>query len=329
MTIEQSILRLTHAQDWVAYNQAKTKEKLIAEQMIDEITSCIEPKVKRKGRKGFSTREKVFCMFTYVYNGHSSRRTFSDLHIAKQRTIISKVPHFNTILSFFNDPVMKEFLADLITIIALPLRQVELSFSQDATGFSTSKFERWLDVRTKTEKKKRHYKKLHAFVANKSNIITRLMITNGTEHDSPYLKPLVEQSSRYFILEEVSADKAYLSNDNLNLISKVGGLPLIPFKSNSVRRHGSRIWKLMYDFFGNNRFKFLELYHQRSNSETTFSMIKRNFGQSLRTLRDESQVNEILMKCVCHNLSCLIQESFELGLEIDLENCAETFYAQK
>ena len=49
----------------------------------------------------------------------------------------------------------------------------------------------------------------------------------------------------------------------------------------------------------------------------------------LRTRNFDSQVNEILMKCLCHNLTVLVQESFELGLEIDFNSCANMYYAQK
>jgi len=35
------------------------------------------------------------------------------------------------------------------------------------------------------------------------------------------------------------------------------------------------------------------------------------------------------MKCLCHNLAVLVQESFELGLDIDLDFCAKEFFAQE
>ncbi len=58
-------------------------------------------------------------------------------------------------------------------------------------------------------------------------------------------------------------------------------------------------------------------------------MIKRKFGNHVRTKKDISNINEILMKCLCHNLAVLVHESFELGLEIDFINCAETYFAQE
>jgi hypothetical protein len=52
-------------------------------------------------------------------------------------------------------------------------------------------------------------------------------------------------------------------------------------------------------------------------------MIKTKFGKHLRTKHEISQNNEILAKCLCHNICVLIQEMLELGIEIDFKKCAE------
>ena len=60
----------------------------------------------------------------------------------------------------------------------------------------------------------------------------------------------------------------------------------------------------------------MKRYHlRRSNVESCFSMMKRKFGDSLRSRTDRAMVNEALAKIVCHNLTCLIHEMFELGIE--------------
>ena len=56
-------------------------------------------------------------------------------------------------------------------------------------------------------------------------------------------------------------------------------------------------------------------YHKRSNVESTFSMMKRKFGDSLRSKTDFAMVNEALCKILCHNLVVLIHEMYELGVE--------------
>lgn len=60
---------------------------------------------------------------------------------------------------------------------------------------------------------------------------------------------------------------------------------------------------------------FMLHYHKRSNVETTFSMIKAKFGERLRSKTAVAQTNEVLCKVLCHNLCCVIQSIYELGIE--------------
>ena len=55
-------------------------------------------------------------------------------------------------------------------------------------------------------------------------------------------------------------------------------------------------------------------YHKRSNVETTFSMIKRKFGASVRSKLFQGQVNEVLLKVLCHNLCVLVQAMHQRGI---------------
>ncbi len=71
----------------------------------------------------------------------------------------------------------------------------------------------------------------------------------------------------------------------------------------------------MYHYFMGSREKFLEHYHQRSNIETTYSMMEGKFGDSLRSKSDVGQINEALCKVLCHNLCVLVQAMQELGIE--------------
>ena len=72
----------------------------------------------------------------------------------------------------------------------------------------------------------------------------------------------------------------------------------------------------MYHYFTYQRDTFLTHYHRRSNVETTFSMIKRKFGGSLRSKSYDGQVNEILAKVILHNLCVIISAVHEMGLEM-------------
>jgi transposase len=78
---------------------------------------------------------------------------------------------------------------------------------------------------------------------------------------------------------------------------------------------GSALWQQMFHYFMLKRDEFLEHYHKRSNVESTFSMLKRKFGDSLRSKTDTAMINEALCKVLCHNLVVLIHEMHELGIE--------------
>lgn len=71
----------------------------------------------------------------------------------------------------------------------------------------------------------------------------------------------------------------------------------------------------MFHYFAYNTERFMSHYHKCSNVETTFSMIKAKFGEKLRSKTRRAQVNEALLKVLCHNICCLIQSMYELGLK--------------
>ena len=70
------------------------------------------------------------------------------------------------------------------------------------------------------------------------------------------------------------------------------------------------MWARMY-----RREAFTDRYHKRSNIETAYSMIKGNFGSSLRSKSDTGQINEALCKVLCHNICVLVQATHSLKLE--------------
>lgn len=71
----------------------------------------------------------------------------------------------------------------------------------------------------------------------------------------------------------------------------------------------------MFGYFQFHREAFLRHYHQRSNVETTVSMVKAKFGDSLRSKTDTALKNEALLKLLCHNVVVVHQAVAELGIE--------------
>jgi transposase len=152
--------------------------------------------------------------------------------------------------------------------------------------------------------------------------VSAVEVTGPRDHDSLQFTSLLTKTARRFTLKRVSADKAYSAARILAQIEAVGAQPLIPFKKNATgaspyRKRPSEVWERAFHLYSYRRQEFLAHYHQRSNVETAFAMIKAKFGARIRSKSRVAQVNEILCKVLCHNLCCLVQSFYELKIEAE------------
>lgn len=318
--IEENTLRKSYSQNWSNYNLAQTTEKTRFLELLYELCSNIEdlPRKEGAGRARLPMRDMLFAVVFKVYSTVSGRRFMSDLKDAHQKGYISRIPHFNSIFNYLESDEMYGYLKELITESAMPLKGVEINFAVDSSGFATAQTVRWMHAKYS----KPHYidkadwLKCHLMCGVSTNIVTSVEVTERYTGDSTQFAPLVEQTARNFTLNHVTADKAYLSAPNLRLVNDKGGIAFIPFKSNSRlnNNHKEPVWANMFHFYHFNREKFMQYYHRRSNVETTFSMIKGKFGERLRSKTQTAQINEILCKVLCHNICCVIQSIYELGI---------------
>jgi len=92
------------------------------------------------------------------------------------------------------------------------------------------------------------------------------------------------------------------------------GTPYIALRTTATGAVGGA-YQQMFHYFQFKRDEFLAHYHKRSNAESVFSMVKRKFGDYLRSKTDVAMLNEALCKILCHNIVVLIHEMHELGIE--------------
>ena len=309
-----------HTQEWHAYNTAQTNEKLIFMKLLKDLCENVEQPIYKFGRPTLPFSDMLFGSIMKTYTGFSLRRFMSDMKIAKEFGLVDKVPCYSSLSNFMNKEEVKLILEQLITISSFPLKEVEKDFAVDSSGFSTSRFARWFDYKWGKERKYKIWLKAHLCSGTKTNIVTAVKITEGHKNDSPQLKGLVKKTAENFKISEVSGDKAYCGRENFEVIAECGGTPFIPFKKNVTGKNaGSKIWKRMYHFFMYKQMEFLEHYHKRSNSETVFHMIKTKFSGEIKSRKQTAQVNELLIKILCHNICCVIQEVCELGVKATLK----------
>lgn len=210
------------------------------------------------------------------------------------------------------------------------MASIEKRFAVDSTGFSLRIVsERWSNARLKFIEH-RKYLKAHILYGTYSNIATAWEVTDGTSNDSPQFKPRLNDASKHFAIEELSADMAYSSRENVKAVFDVGGFPLIPFRKNAVgNARGTLLWTKLFNYFKAHPEEFMARYHLRSNAESGFWMIKQRFGQHVKSRNMIGQTNEILCKVLCHNLAVLVQEMFLSGVEVNFYEEMRTHSAQQ
>ena len=306
--------KVTYTQEWPAYNQAQRDEKREFMRLLADLCHLIPEPPQTFGRPRLALSEMIFASALKVYSTVSGRRFMGDLETAFERGYLSHLPHYNSVFNYLENPALTPILKQLIEASGGPLKSVETSFAVDSSGFSTSRFDRWYDAKYGQVKGRKQWLKAHIMVGAKTNVVTSVEVTPSNVHDSPMFAPLVDSTAQRFNIQEVSADKAYLSSRNLEVATNAGAKPFIPFKVNTVAGQGSDLWQQMYHFFMMHRETFLAHYHRRSNVETTFSMIKGKFGDSVRSKTKAAQANEVLLKVLCHNICCLIMAICEFGL---------------
>jgi len=316
--------RVTYTQAWSSYNASQCAEKDTFLPMLADLCGTIPTPPQGRGPPRMPMSDMAFNCVLKIYEGLSARRLDSDVRESRNKGLTDVDPHFNTVLRYLRSSEMTPALRNLVELSALPLRAVEQDFAVDSTGFTTCRFERWYDHKWGKERSQHKWVKLHAMTGVRTNVVTAVEVTDGHAGDSPQFLPTLNATARNFTIREVSADKAYESKKNCAVVDDLGGTAYIPNKGRVYAVQGvmpdipsgaSAFLRMQY-LFAYQRDTFLSHYHQRSNVESTFSAIKRKFGDSLRSKSEVGQMNEILCKVVAHNLCVLIAAVHEIGLPL-------------
>ena len=305
---------------WSDYYKAQVHEGDHFVTLLRELCDTVEQPLHTNGRPRLPLSDMLFSVAYKVYSTMSTRRFMSDIRDAETKGLMACLPSTTSVFRYVEDPALTPLLKDLIERSALPLREVEVDFAPDSSGFATTTYHRWFDHKWGRPTKEAKWLKMHLMCGIRTNVVTAAEVTDTASADSPYLKPFVNKTAENFTIREVSADKGYLSKGNFRVVEAVGGKAYIPFKTNSVghnpNSHGKRdhLWERMFNYYTYRRSEFLEHYHKRSNVESTFSMIKAKFGPSVRSRTPVAQINEALAKVLCHNIVVLVRSIYELGI---------------
>ena len=320
---------------------AQTHEQERFAVLLRELCDTIPSPAQDNGRPRLPLSDMVFAAVIKVYSTYSVRRAMTNVRLAYADDFLDVAPCYATIMNYLRRPEMTPLLKCLVSATARPFSGIERDFAIDSSGFSTKTYERWLEEKhgSKKDKKKRTRKnkkqdqeqiekskavwvKCHIVCGVKTHTVPWVEI--GNRHDSIYFENAVKKVAEDFNIREFSADKAYLSRANFHAVHDVGGTAYIEFKDNSLPapRNGKNVdglWQRMFHYYQFKKEEFYQHYHKRSNVETVFSMIKAKFETFVRAKSEVGQMNEVLVKVLCHNLCVLIQSMAEVDAEAEFE----------
>ena len=308
-----------YTQPWKAYNAAQVHEGELFTRLLRSLCDTVPQPPQANGRPRLPFSDMLYGMGLKVYSTLSTRRAMSDIREAVTSGRMGREPSFSTPIRYFEREEVTPVLRQLIQSSALPLRDLEVDFGVDSSGFASTAYHRWFDHKHGTPHKEVKWSKLHIMCGVKTNIITAADATASMSADSPYFAEFVSITAKNFAVHEVSADMAYSSRKNLHVVDDVGGTAFIPFKAGAVaepkgKGKADALWTQMYHHFTLRKDDFNQHYHKRSNAETCFHMLKAKFGDTLKAKSDRAMVNETLMRVLCHNICVLVRAMYTLGI---------------
>ncbi|HYA69812.1 MAG TPA: transposase [Thermoplasmata archaeon] len=301
-----------------AFNKAQMEEGHLFPILLQDLCANISEPARdphRPGHPPIPLRDQFFCAIQQAYSGLSGKLSNEDRRQAADQKFIQRAPYSDVTSKALLREESTSILVNLLARSVEPFRALETKCAIDSTGFRTTRFHYYRNEKY-TPTRTNEWLKVHALVGVSTHAVLAAEITSGHVGDSPQFKVLLQRvANAGFELNEVLADKAYNSRANFEIADKLGIQAFIPFKSNqSGQSRGSLPYHEAYLLFKHFYPKFQDRYRYRGQVEVAFSSLKQVIGETVRSRRFTSQVNEVLCKLIAYNITRVIHTLYSMGI---------------
>ncbi|MHC4292534.1 MAG: IS5 family transposase [Planctomycetota bacterium] len=271
-----------------------------------------------KSPRKFTQPQLLACLIIKELRGldyrgiHVLLSEWSDL---RQILGLKKIPHFTTLCAASKRLLRKASAEALLRSILQQCRKAGLLKAKskqaaiDSTGMETRHVSQYYTKRCKRHQGhyKRRFPKLTAICDTDNHLLLGMVIDRGPKLDYAEDEATVKNALSQQEFKILLADAGYESErfhkfcrDQLSIESIIPttqrGRSRKDGTSKAVTGHYR---KQMQNNFPKN------VYGQRWQIETVFSMLKRNLGSALRARKYQGQNREIRLRVLCHNLMIL------------------------
>jgi len=219
------------------------------------------------------------------------------------------VPHFTTLHKASQRLLKQSNITSLLSLtIAKLKKQIPLA-AIDATGFLSGHISPYYySIREKAAKNLSwsHFKrwpKIAIIVDVVSHLIIACFPTRGPGRDTKHFKETLAQLPPEFSIKHLVADAGYDSEaTHAYAREELGIITTIPPTASPKPKHlpHKPYRRLMAESFDRQSYK------KRWQVETTFSMMKRNLGYTIRAKKEEAQNAEIVLLALTHNITIIL-----------------------
>ena len=261
----------------------------------------------KKSNHIFTVWQHIVLLTIKQYEGKSYRMfaewLLVEAHYFRIFLQLSKIPHFTTLQKFadrINNNVMLGKIISSFVVLSGTRRRIFVGI--DSTGFNITRASQYYYTE-RAKLRRRKYAKLSIGADVLKQIICNIKVRRApTRHDNIIdFKPVITKISEILPLSVVVVgDRGYDSEDNHIMVrEKLGAFSVIPTRNEDIpiwKTHGRYRRKQMKRGYSKT------LYHQRNKDETIVSVIKRLFGEHIRSRHVITQNRELSLRCIAYNM---------------------------
>lgn len=211
---------------------------------------------------------------------------------------LKEVPHFTTLQKFMTrvpSLTFKIILKNVIRRLHQKGEKIKIT-SIDATGFTSSYASHYYSKRI--SKIRKSFIKASIAVDSDKLIIMGWKFSKVPVHDSQHARSLINQVQKITKSDCYTMDKGYDSEIIHKYIREnIGAESIIPVRKWNGYIYSGKYRMEMFQDFDEDK------YGQRNMVETVFSMIKRRYGDTVRSRKYYNQTKEIKIRMILHNMN--------------------------